>query len=77
MNDRGKEPILNMIKATGHWPMLEGKNWDESQWDWKQTILNFRKYVSKQGDDVFSTNKDTNNEVDTVKLQLRDLFNIK
>lgn len=76
VNDRGKEPILNMIKAIGHWPLLEGTKWDESQWDWKKTILNFRKYVSKQEDDIFNTNKVTNNLIDTVKLK-EICFNIK
>lgn len=45
--------------------MLEGKNWDESKWDWKDSILKFRKVVGKKEDDIFS-GKETNNEVDTV-----------
>lgn len=64
VNDRGKEPILDVINAIGKWPMLEGKNWDESKWEWKDSILKFRKVVSKK-EDIF-TGKETNNEVDTV-----------
>lgn len=66
INDRGKTPLLNMIKAAGHWPMLEGKNWDESLFDWKSTILRFRTYISKKDDDIFSGGKDLSNEVETV-----------
>lgn len=69
VNDRGKAPILNLLNAIGRFPIIEGKNWDESQWDnetWKKTVLKFRKYVSKQDDDIFSSNKETNNLIDTV-----------
>jgi hypothetical protein len=59
--------MLDLIRATGKFPMLEGKNWDESEFDWKRTILNFRKYVSKKEDDIFNTNKEINNEIDTVR----------
>lgn len=59
--------MLNLIKAMGSFPMLERKNWDESQWDWKRTILNFRKYILKRDDDIFNTNKEAKNEIDTVR----------
>lgn len=59
--------MLNLIKAMGSFPMLEGKNWDESQWDWKRTILSFRKYILKRDDDIFNTNKEAKNEIDTVR----------
>lgn len=48
--------------------MLEGENWDESQFDWKKTILNFRQYISKSDVDIFGTSRETN-EVDAVKLK--------
>lgn len=60
VNERGKEPIINLIKATGQWPMLEGKNWDETQFDVKKTILNFRKYISKSDEDIFASGTETN-----------------
>lgn len=65
MNERGKEPILNVIKAIGHWPMVQGKDWDESKWEWKGAILSLRKYISKKNDDIFS-GKEITNEIDTV-----------
>jgi hypothetical protein len=45
--------------------MLESKRWNESQFDWKQTIMRFRKYTSKTDDDIFKASKGSN-EVDTV-----------
>lgn len=65
VNERGKAPINDVISAIGQWPMVQGKAWDESKWDWKQAILNLRKYVSKKDDDIFS-GKEITNEIDVV-----------
>lgn len=66
MEKRGKEPLINLIAAIGHWPMLAGNKWNETQFDWKQAILRFRKYVSKNDEDIFKTSKGTVNDIDTV-----------
>lgn len=66
MNERGKEPLLNVINALGGWPMIEGKRWDESQFDWKQAILKFRKFITKSDEDIFGGNKGSANDIDTV-----------
>lgn len=49
-----------MIKATGQWPMLEGNNFNESEFDLKRSILNFRKYISKSDEDIFGGNRELN-----------------
>lgn len=54
---------MNLIKATGHWPMLEGQSWNESSFDWKKTILSFRKYVSKSDDDIFGKSKELSTNI--------------
>lgn len=66
VNERGKQPLIDLLTAVGPFPMLEGKNWDETQFDWKKTIQNFRKYISNKTDDIFS-GKEITNEVDTVR----------
>lgn len=48
--------------------MLEGKKWDESQFDLKRVLLNFRKYISKADEDIFGGSKETN-DIDTVKRE--------
>lgn len=53
------------MKALGGFPMLEGREWDESAFDWKATILSFRKYISKKQDDIFD-GKELSNKIDTV-----------
>lgn len=58
-----------MIKATGQWPMLEGNNWNESDFDLKRSIQNFRKYISKSDEDIFES-KINSNEVSGVKQEL-------
>ena len=63
-----------MIKASGHWPILEGKNWNESLFDWKNTILNFRKYTNKKDDDIFAGLKELTNEIDIVRHFLYQSF---
>lgn len=67
VNEHGREPILNVIKAIGHWPMVQGKSWDDSKWEWKDAILKLRKYISKKDDDIFS-GKEIVNEIDTVSV---------
>lgn len=48
--------------------MFEGRDSDEPTFDWKKTILNFRKYISKLDDDIFSKSKKVSpNEINTVR----------
>lgn len=68
--------MLNLIKSIGKFPMLEGKNWDDSEWDWKIAILNFRKYILKRQDDIFNTNKEAKNEIDTVNKNAKQASNL-
>lgn len=52
----------------GKWPILEGKNWDESLWDWERTILQLRKYINKNDENIFGSKKESSNEIDTVRI---------
>lgn len=36
---QGLKPIKSVIESLGGWPILEGKNWEESVWGYWQKIL--------------------------------------
>ena len=67
VDQRGKQPVLNLLDFIGKWPLLEGKNWDESQWDWENTIFLLRKYINKNDENIFGPKKEISNEIDTVR----------
>lgn len=46
--------------------MVEGKRWDETQWNWRQAILKFRKLIIKSDEDIFGGGKGSANEIDSV-----------
>lgn len=37
----------------GGWPLLQGDHWNESSWDWEQSILSFRQFAGHATDDIF------------------------
>lgn len=59
MNNRGKKPLVDILKNLKGLPMLDGVDWDEAKWDWKNSLLDLRKYISKKPDNIFI--KTTNN----------------
>lgn len=40
---RGFEPLRTILKELGGWPVVEGDNWDENSFDWKESVYKFRK----------------------------------
>lgn len=40
---RGIEPLLELLKSLGSWPLLDS-NWDEKNFDWLELVANLRKY---------------------------------
>ena len=38
---RGSEPLLNLLRDLGGWPVLE-PNWNESTFDWLKTMARLR-----------------------------------
>ncbi|XP_031827062.2 M13 family metallopeptidase neprilysin 2 isoform X1 [Nomia melanderi] len=40
---QGLDPLLNILKKLGGWPVLEGDNWNESEFNWKESVYKFRK----------------------------------
>lgn len=43
IEDDGMTTINNILKQLGEWPVLEGNNWNESEFDWKTSVYKFRK----------------------------------
>jgi hypothetical protein len=68
VNQRGKQPLEDILNFIGQWPIIVGKDWNESDWDWEKSILKFRKIINKKDDNIF-TGKEQTNEIDTVRFQ--------
>lgn len=39
---RGAKPLLEMLRRLGGWPVLDGNNWDEAAFSWKDSVYRFR-----------------------------------
>ncbi|XP_035223651.1 neprilysin-2-like, partial [Stegodyphus dumicola] len=39
----GSKPLRNALRDLGGWPVLEGKHWNETSFDWIATLTEFRK----------------------------------
>merc|ERR1711899_164378 len=39
----GLQPLKDKLKSMGGWPVLEGNDWSESEFDWIETTYKFRK----------------------------------
>ncbi|KAF6197918.1 hypothetical protein GE061_007661 [Apolygus lucorum] len=39
----GAEPVKQLLKAMGGWPVIEGDSWDVGSFSWLNTVYNFRK----------------------------------
>ena len=40
---RQGEPLLKLLKELGGFPVVEGDNWNEADFDWMKTITDLRK----------------------------------
>jgi len=38
----GNAPLALLLKQMGGWPVIEGDNWDESKFDWLDTLIAYR-----------------------------------
>ncbi|XP_013133397.1 PREDICTED: membrane metallo-endopeptidase-like 1 [Papilio polytes] len=39
---RGIQPLLDIMKGLGGWPVLEGDKWNESAFEWQDSVFRFR-----------------------------------
>ena len=42
IEERGEVPLLNVLKAMGGWPLLEGTKWDKNRFKWYEMVYRFR-----------------------------------
>ena len=40
----GADPLKKVLKNLGGWPVVEGSKWDESNFDWIDALIAFRKF---------------------------------
>lgn len=78
---RGIEPLLELLRKFGGWPLLDEDAWDEKNFDWLQLTANLRRYnndiliVSWVGPDIQnSTDQIVQIDQTTLGLPTRDYF---
>ncbi|XP_043263785.1 neprilysin-2 isoform X2 [Colletes gigas] len=43
IEQQGLEPLLKILQNLGGWPVLEGDDWNDDAFDWKESVYKFRK----------------------------------
>lgn len=39
---KGLDPLRNILKQLGGWPVVDGDSWEEENFDWMESIYKFR-----------------------------------
>lgn len=42
IEQQGLNPLLNILQKLGGWPVLEGDQWNENEFNWKESVYKFR-----------------------------------
>ncbi|XP_026670737.1 neprilysin-2 isoform X1 [Ceratina calcarata] len=42
IEQQGLDPLLNILRKLGGWPVLEGGQWNEDAFNWKESVYKFR-----------------------------------
>ncbi|CAO1339746.1 unnamed protein product [Diamesa hyperborea] len=61
VNGRNKQPLLDILNEMNVFPMLNG-TWDDKNWDWKESLLKLRTFISNKTDDIFKSKKEQDKE---------------
>ncbi|XP_053978584.1 neprilysin-2 isoform X1 [Hylaeus volcanicus] len=43
IEQQGLDPLLKILSKLGGWPVLDGDNWNENDFNWKESVYKFRK----------------------------------
>ena len=60
--------------------MLDGTDWDENKWNWRQSLLDLRITISSKKDDIFKSNGTMSNVIEhgeKKKLTAEELQKVK
>lgn len=77
LESRGLTAIKNVLNIVGGWPMIE-RNWTGNSWDLKKSILNLRKFITGNDEDIFGSRKvaetkqESKNILESEKLSLKN-----
>lgn len=42
IEERGLQPLIDQVEGMGGWPVVKGDGWNESAWNWQQSVSQFR-----------------------------------
>lgn len=42
IEQQGLDPLLNILRNLGGWPLLEGDQWNENEFNWMESVYKFR-----------------------------------
>lgn len=70
------KPIVELFRNIGGWPLIDGVNWNESNWDWEESILKFREQITNRTDNPFRKTIGLNEIEDAVGAMVIFLLNI-
>lgn len=80
VENRGLQPLLDILKVLGGWPVVLGDSWDEENFTWEQTDKNLRslgynpKYLFLI--DVIKDEYDTSKNILCVRVNVSELFQL-
>lgn len=43
IEQQGLDPLMKILEKLGGWPVLEGDDWNESEFNWTDSVYRFRK----------------------------------
>ncbi|CAO1337978.1 unnamed protein product [Diamesa tonsa] len=61
VNGRNKQPLLDILNEMNVFPMLNG-TWNGTKWNWKESLLKLRTFISNKTDDIFLSKKEQDKE---------------
>ncbi|XP_050412278.1 neprilysin-4 isoform X2 [Patella vulgata] len=73
IDQRGLEPILNLLNELGTWPAVVGDSWKEEEFDLIDLIIKLRLYNNKILVDQWVSADDKNSDVNIIQLDQPDL----